>query len=73
MLVFHFYYKIILSIYYVSFRLVLSIYTFLVSRAFMAGGASRAGVADYTRAPDLPSGLQGSLNVHLCALLLVPQ
>ena len=52
---------------------VLHIYTFVVSRAFMAGAASQAGEADSSRAPGLTSGLQGSVNVHHCALLLVPQ
>ena len=50
-----------------------SIYTFVVSRAFMAGAASQAGDADSSRAPGLTSGLQGSVNVHRGALLLVPQ
>ena len=49
------------------------IYTFVVSRAFMAGAASQAGDADSSRAPGLTSGFQGSMNVHLGALLLVPQ
>ena len=49
------------------------IYTFVVSRAFMAVAASQAGDADSFRAPGLTSGLQGSLNVHRGALLLVPQ
>ena len=49
------------------------IYTFVVSRAFMAGAASQAGDAVSSRAPGLTSGLQGSMNVHRCALLLVPQ
>ena len=49
------------------------IYTFVVSRAFMAGAASQAGDADSSRAPGLTSGLQGSVNVHRGALLLVPQ
>ena len=48
-------------------------YTFVVSRAFMAGAASQAGDADFSRAPGLTYGLQGSVNVHLGALLLVPQ
>ena len=48
-------------------------YTFVVSRAFMAGAASQAGDADSSRAPGLTSGLQGSVNVHRGALLLVPQ
>ena len=51
----------------------LHIYTFVVSRAFMAGAASQAGDADSSRSPVLTSGLQGSLNVHRGALLLVPQ
>ena len=49
------------------------IYTFVVSRAFMAGAASQAGDADSSRAPGRTSGLQGSVNVHCGALLLVPQ
>ena len=40
--------------------------------AFMAGAASQAGDADSSRAPGLTSGLQGSVNVHRGALLLVP-
>ena len=51
----------------------LLIYTSVVSRAFMAGAASQAGDADSSRAPGLTSGLQGSVNVHRGALLLVPQ
>ena len=51
----------------------LYIYTFVVSRAFMAGAASQEGDADSSRAPGLTSGLQGSVNVHRGALLLVPQ
>ena len=39
----------------------------------MAGAASQAGDADSSRAPGLTSGLQGSMNVHRGALLLVPQ
>ena len=39
----------------------------------MAGAASQAGDADSSRASDLTSGLQGSMNVHRVALLLVPQ
>ena len=50
-----------------------SIYTFVVSRTFMAGAASQAGDADSSRAPGLNFGLQGSVNVHRVALLLVPQ
>ena len=38
----------------------------------MAGVASNAGDADSSRAPGLTSRLQGSLNVHRGALLLVP-
>ena len=38
-----------------------------------AGAASQAGDADSSRAPGLTSGLQGSVNVHRGALLLVPQ
>ena len=37
----------------------LHIYTFVVSRAFMAGAASQAGDADSSLAPGLTSGLQG--------------
>ena len=51
----------------------LHIYTFVVSRAFMAGAASQAGDADSSRAPGLTSGLQWSVNVHRGALLLVRQ
>ena len=50
----------------------LYIYTFVVSRAFMAGAASQAGDTDSSWAPGLISGLQGSVNVHRGALLLVP-
>ena len=50
-----------------------SIYTFVVSRAFIAGAASQVGDANSSRAPGLTSGLQGSVNVHSGALLLVPQ
>ena len=39
----------------------------------MAGAASQAGDADSSRAPSLTSGLQGSVNVHRGAQLLVPQ
>ena len=51
----------------------LHIYIFVLSRAFMAGVASQAGDADSSRAPGLTSSLQGSVNVHRVALLLVPQ
>ena len=49
------------------------LYTSIVSRVFMSGAASQAGDADSSRAPGLTSGLQGSLNVHRGAPLLVPQ
>ena len=39
----------------------------------MAGAASQTGDADSSRVPGLTSGLQGSVNVHRGALLLVPQ
>ena len=39
----------------------------------MAGAANQAGDADSSRALGLTSGLQGSVNVHRGALLLVPQ
>ena len=45
----------------------------VASWAFMAGAAGQAGDADSSRAPGLNSGLQGSVNVHRGALLLVPQ
>ena len=51
----------------------LPIYTFVVSRAFMADAASQVGDADSSRSPGLTSALQGSMNVHRGALLLVPQ
>ena len=51
----------------------LQIYTFVLSRAFMAGAASQEGDADSSRAPCLTSGLHESVNVHRGALLLVPQ
>ena len=53
----------------------LHIYTFVVSRAFIADAASQAGDADSSRAPGLTSGLHGSVNVHrdVRALSLVPQ
>ena len=51
----------------------LHIYTLVVSRAFMVGAANQAGDAESSRAPGLTSGLQGSVNVHRCSLLLVPQ
>ena len=49
----------------------LHIYTFVVSRTFMPDATNQA--RDSSRAPGLTSGLQGSVNVHLGALLLVPQ
>ena len=48
------------------------IYTVVVSRTFMTGAASQAGDADSSRAPSLTSGVQGSVNGHRGALLLVP-
>ena len=51
----------------------LQIFTFVVSRAFMAGVASQARDADSSGAPGLTFGLQGSVNVHRGALLLLPQ
>ena len=39
----------------------------------MVGAASQAWDADSSRAPGITSGLQGSVNVHRGALLLVPQ
>ena len=39
----------------------------------MASEASQAGDVDSPRAPGLTSRLQGSVNVHSGALLLVPQ
>ena len=39
----------------------------------MASAASQAGGADSSRSPSRTSGLQESVNVHRCALLLVPQ
>ena len=39
----------------------------------MAGAVSQAGDPDSSRVPGLTSGLQGSVNVHRGALLLVPQ
>ena len=50
-----------------------SIYTVSLSRAFIAGASRQAGDADSSWAPGLTSGLQGSVNVHREALLLVPQ
>ena len=46
---------------------------YVVSRTFMADAASQAGDAYSSRAPGLTSGLQGSVNVHRGALLLVQQ
>ena len=51
----------------------LHIYTFVVSRAFMAGSAGQAGDAGSSRAPGLASGLWGSVDVYRGALLLVPR
>ena len=49
------------------------LYIYDISWAFMAGAASQAGDAESSRAPGLTSGLQGSVNVHRGAILLVPQ
>ena len=43
---------------------ILYIYTFVLSRAFMASAASQAEDADSSRAPGSASALQGSMNVH---------
>ena len=51
----------------------LHVYTFVMYRALMAGAASQAEDTDSSWAPGLTSGLQGSVNVHRGALLLVPQ
>ena len=56
-----------------SYIVSVHIYTFVVSRAFITGAGSQAGNADCSRAADLTSGLQGSVNVHRGVLLLVPQ
>ena len=40
---------------------------------FSTFSVSQSGDADSSRAPGLTSGLQGSVNVHRGALLLVPQ
>ena len=57
----------------ISYGFVPSYILFFVSRTFVAGAASQAGDADSSRAPGLTSYLQGSVNVHRGALLLVPQ
>ena len=49
---------------YIYFRCVTGIH---------GGAASQAGGADSSQAPGLTSGLQGSVNVHHGALLLMPQ
>ena len=49
------------------------IYIFIVSWAFVTVAASQAWDADSSRAHGLTSDLQGSVNVHRGALLLVPQ
>ena len=53
----------------------LHIYTSVVSRAFIAGAApaSQAADADSSREHGITSALDGSVNVHHGALLLVPQ
>ena len=50
-----------------------SISTLSLMRVYMADAASQEGDADSSRAPGLTSGLQGFMNVHSGALLLVPQ
>ena len=51
-----------------------SIYTLSLCRGHSwRVAASQAGDADSSRAPGLTSGLQGSVNVHRGALLLMPQ
>ena len=50
-----------------------SIYTLVVSRTFIAGVASQTGDANSSWTPGITSGLQGSVNVHRGAVLLVPQ
>ena len=42
-------------------------------KQFMASAASQAGDDDSSRLPSLTFGLQGSVYVQRCALLLVPQ
>ena len=51
----------------------LHIYTFVMTRAFIAGAASQAGDAESSRAPGLTSGFQGSVDFHRGTLLLAPQ
>ena len=51
----------------------LHIYTFVVSREFMASAASQAGDADTSRAPVLTFCSQGSVIFHHGDLLLVPK
>ena len=46
---------------------------FVVSPEFMVGAACQAGDANFSQAPGLTSGLQGTVNFHRGALLLVPQ
>ena len=53
------------------FEALLSVY--LMRNIVLVDVASQAGDADSSRAPGLTSGLQGSMNVHRGALLLVPQ
>ena len=47
------------------------LYTSMISALCLY--CSQAGDVDSSRAPGLTSGLQGSVNVHHGALLLVPQ
>ena len=59
--------------YILNLRKILDLFLVMYIMAFMAGAASQAGDADSSRAPGLTSGLQGSVNIRRCALLLVPQ
>ena len=53
----------------------MDVYIVLESYAIysVAGAGSQAGDADSSRVPGLTPGLQGSVNVHRGAVLLVPQ
>ena len=51
----------------------LHIYTSVVWQTFKAGAARQAADAASSRTPGITSALQGSVNVHHGALLLVPQ
>ena len=56
-----------------TFSLALYFWPLWFCHKFMAGAASQAGDADSSQATGLTSGLQGYVNVHRGALLLVPQ